>query len=453
MDFVMKKNNILNSLTASIFYLSILFFFIGFNFQDNGRMNGWYPQYLTSLPAVAQLQFLDSLNGYYLGSNQAIYKTTNGGDNWSLFQNLGDTLGIRKFQFLGRDTIILCAAFSILKTTNAGTNWLYYPFPQFSDMIAYDMHAFGIDSIWISGTNVFNAKIYLTTNGGLSWITKFTDTRSQFDKLYFFNRRIGFTCLTTDNGIFKTTNGGDNWFLIPETQFLDINFVDSLTGWKTYGVIKKTTNGGLNWITQYMPSGGIISSSSIIKFSNINKDTIWGSGGEAFTVFSQIRGLIYKTTNGGNIWGYQLPDTHLVRLMGYSHSDFINKNNGWVYMNTSQGGVHTITGGSDTTFYTDIENITQIAPKNFELSQNYPNPFNGETRVDYYLNEKGRVTLKIFDITGKELGTLVNEVQNAGGYGIPVTVELSSGVYFYKLVYINRKGEMQMETKKMIMVK
>jgi len=51
------------------------------------------------------------------------------------------------------------------------------------------------------------------------------------------------------------------------------------------------------------------------------------------------------------------------------------------------------------------------------------------------------------------MATLINEEQNTGGYGIPIAVQLSSGVYFYKLVYINRKGEMQMETKKMVLLK
>jgi hypothetical protein len=63
------------------------------------------------------------------------------------------------------------------------------------------------------------------------------------------------------------------------------------------------------------------------------------------------------------------------------------------------------------------------------------------------------VKLKIFDITGREMATLVNEVQSTGGYGIPVSVQLSSGVYFYKLVYTNKKGELQMDVKKMVVLK
>lgn len=449
----MKQKYFIKKLTDFLFYLSVLFFFIGFNFQDN-RMNGWLPQYLPTIPPVKQLLFLDSLTGYILSGDytgpQYLLKTTNGGDNWSIFQSFTDTVYLIKMQFINRDSIIISSDVALFKSTNGGNSWLYYPFPPFSSMGAYDMWALSMDSIWVAGDNGMNARLYLTTNGGLNWNIKFSDTRSYFDKIYFFNQRIGFTCRSDQNDIFKTTNGGDNWFMISSPGFVEMYFTDSLTGWHSYVSMRKTTNGGLNWTIQTLPSGGIIVGTSMLGFSAINKDTLWGGGGRAYYNW---KGMIYKTTNGGTNWGYQLPDTNIVKLPQYRYSEFVNKNNGWMYMNTTHGGVHTNAGGSDTTFYTDINNITVISPKNFELRQNYPNPFNGASWIDYYLNEKGKVTLKIYDITGKEFGTLVNEVQNTGGYGVPVTVELSSGVYFYKLVYINQKGEMQMNTKKMISIK
>lgn len=450
----MKQKYILEKLSTLLFYLSILTFLIAFNFQDT-KTNGWLPQYLPSVPAVKQLVFLDSLTGYILSGGytgpQYLLKTTNGGNNWSIFQSFGDTVVLDKIQFINRDSIVLCSDFAIFKSTNGGNSWLYYPFPIFSSMGAYDMYAFSMDSIWIAGTNAMNARLYLTTNGGLNWNTKYANSRSYFDKLYFFNRNIGFTCQTTSSDIFKTTNGGDNWFVIPE-QFRDIYFIDSLTGWKSWVTMKKTTNGGLNWITQVMPSGGIISEHSTSEFSNINRDTTWASGGVVYIPAYNKKGIIYKTTNGGNNWGYQLPDTNVVKIAQYQYSEFINKNIGWEY-SYSQGGVHTTVGGSDTTFYTAIKVISNSTPNSFTLKQNYPNPFNNSTIIEYSIKEQGWVKLKIFDIAGREIATLVNEVQGVGTYGVPVAVELSSGVYFYKLFFTNKKGEMQMETKKMLMIK
>ena len=72
-------------------------------------------------------------------------------------------------------------------------------------------------------------------------------------------------------------------------------------------------------------------------------------------------------------------------------------------------------------------------PVSFKLGQNYPNPFNPVTKISYALPKQGFVTLKVYDILGKEVATLVNEVKNAGEYSVEFNAgNLSSGVYFYK---------------------
>jgi len=74
------------------------------------------------------------------------------------------------------------------------------------------------------------------------------------------------------------------------------------------------------------------------------------------------------------------------------------------------------------------------APEKFELSQNYPNPFNPNTIIKYALPQDGNVTLRIYDILGKEVAVLVNDFQKAGNYNINFDAHrLSSGVYIYKL--------------------
>lgn len=88
-------------------------------------------------------------------------------------------------------------------------------------------------------------------------------------------------------------------------------------------------------------------------------------------------------------------------------------------------------------------------PTKFELSQNYPNPFNPSTTINYALPKEGFVTLKIYDITGREVKTLVNEIRKTGFYSITFNVsELSSGIYFYKL----QAGSFN-QTKRMVLIK
>jgi beta-lactamase superfamily II metal-dependent hydrolase len=77
--------------------------------------------------------------------------------------------------------------------------------------------------------------------------------------------------------------------------------------------------------------------------------------------------------------------------------------------------------------------ITEL-PRNFLLEQNSPNPFNPSTTINYQLPVDSRVTLKVFDVLGQEVATLVNEDKKAGRYEVEFNgSKLSSGVYFYRL--------------------
>jgi 1,4-alpha-glucan branching enzyme len=98
---------------------------------------------------------------------------------------------------------------------------------------------------------------------------------------------------------------------------------------------------------------------------------------------------------------------------------------------------------------TDIEEFQDQIVYNFALEQNYPNPFNPTTSIQYSVNSSQYVSLKIYDILGNEVETLVNEVQPAGTYKIGFdAAPFSSGVYFYQL----RQNNLVI-TKKMILVK
>ena len=85
----------------------------------------------------------------------------------------------------------------------------------------------------------------------------------------------------------------------------------------------------------------------------------------------------------------------------------------------------------------------------FELSQNYPNPFNPNTTINYVISERSKVSIKVFDLLGSEVGELVNSEQEAGEYKVDFNASgLTSGIYFYRL-----QTESFTETKKMILMK
>ncbi|MEI7811120.1 MAG: T9SS type A sorting domain-containing protein [Ignavibacteria bacterium] len=95
------------------------------------------------------------------------------------------------------------------------------------------------------------------------------------------------------------------------------------------------------------------------------------------------------------------------------------------------------------------QKTTELTPKSFTLSQNYPNPFNPATTISYQLPEAGMATLKIFNMLGNEICTLVNEFKQAGQYNVTFAAQgLPSGIYVYKL-----SSGRYSETRKLVLMK
>jgi len=99
-------------------------------------------------------------------------------------------------------------------------------------------------------------------------------------------------------------------------------------------------------------------------------------------------------------------------------------------------------------FLVNVSDPVNNIPDVYSLQQNYPNPFNPETRIPYSTPQSGLVTLKVFDVLGKEVVTLVNEVKTAGNHEIRFNASsFPSGVYFYKM----EAGDF-VESKKMVLL-
>lgn len=96
-----------------------------------------------------------------------------------------------------------------------------------------------------------------------------------------------------------------------------------------------------------------------------------------------------------------------------------------------------------------VNQISSSVPSEYSLAQNFPNPFNPETKISFTLPESGNVTLKVFDLSGKEIASIVNGKLSAGKYEFSFNGNgLSSGVYFYRI-----SANQFNETKRMILVK
>jgi photosystem II stability/assembly factor-like uncharacterized protein len=436
----------------SLLILSPLFFATAFQ-SDKLITQGWYQQFFPNLngSAINSITFLDSLTGYAVTSTNSsvqgyIIKTTNGGDNWSIIYTYvppSVNTGFTVIQF-ANDSIGYAASnyFTFFKTTNAGLNWIQLTTPDGAEGMA----VINKDTVLVVVSDGFAGGVYRTTNGGYNWQAMGqTGGTGQPKKIFMVNKDIGFVCQDFQTPRFRrTSNGGFNWIDMTESEFNDMTFIDSIVGWKINGTsIKKTTDGGQNWINQTLPASYSFYGNSIYA---LNKDTIWAVGG-TYNLNGTLYGMIHKTTNGGINWGYQLTDTS-VHIGRYFYINFVNKNCGWA--NSYTGGVHTKVGGNDTTYITSITNQISDIPTDYFLYQNYPNPFNPSTTIKYELKKSGFIRLKVFDINGKEISTLVSKKQNNGMYEVRFDASsLSSGAYFYQLSVNNE----QITTKKMIVMK
>jgi len=269
--------------------------------------------------------------------------------------------------------------------------------------------------------------------------------------------QIGF--LAGENSIFQpllgmTTDSGQNWNFTAfylnnnEGRATGIDFTDMFVGyasarvWDGRGAISKTTNSGNSWITTFFnnPLWGID-----FPISNA------GQGGYAVG----DSGVILKTYDAGTSWQTQQSgSSQRLNKVFFIYLDF------GCAVGDSGIILRTTTGGEPATFVDNDD-----SPVNdFKLSQNYPNPFNPSTKIEFTISQSpllggdgslpasggGRfVTLKVYDVLGNEVITLVNKEKSAGSYEVEFDGNgLTSGVYFYQL-----KAGSFIQTKKMILIK
>ena len=184
------------------------------------------------------------------------------------------------------------------------------------------------------------------------------------------------------------------------------------------------------WVQTNGPFGGTINSLAV-------------SGTNIFA--GTLDGVFLSTDNGSNWIGVNngLSSTVVLSLL-------VSGTN--IFAGTLDGGVFT-SALSD--IITDVKEISNSIPNNFVLSQNYPNPFNPSTIINFSLPKASFVTLKIYDVLGKEVATLVNEELKAGSYKFNFNANnLTSGIYFYRLqVYTPVHAGNFTQTKKMILLR
>jgi len=380
--------------------------------------------------------FINTETGFVAGDGgtyiRRILKTTNGGNNW-IIKHLSSGTVLSKIQFVNNNTGYVVTSLAIVKTINGGENWNVISNPYILSGLFFNDANTG----YFTGRQTTTDKgiIIKTTNGGSTWALQYTSDSTCFlNDVLFVNYNTGFAAGSTIEGfakILKTTNGGNNWSLIyggaGTSGTYNIHFTGPDNGFASgsSGKVISTTNAGINWYEQFLGTTNALSGLTFTTPSN------------GYSI--SLSGHIFKTTNAGINWSLQ-------QLFEPSLSDifFVNTSTGFIV--GSSGKMYKTTNGGSPT---GIEHISNKLPNKYSLYQNYPNPFNPNTIIKFDAAQNSLVVLKIFDISGREVKTLVNGFLKAGTYKIEFDASsLSSGIYYYRLI-----SENYSETKKMIFIK
>jgi photosystem II stability/assembly factor-like uncharacterized protein len=391
------------------------------------RLNSPTDDYLSSV------YFVDSLYGWAAGFSGTIIHTSNGGDDW-IIQDSETENNILDIFFLDRNLgwAISWETFNypfgtyVLKTTDGGVNWHSSTFPEesiFSQCIMF------LDSLngWMGGKPY---PIVRTTDGGISWTEAVIDS-SSFSGLpvydiQFYNSSFGYASggvIDCCGIIWRTTNGGDYWYVIdtpyvaPEPIY-QLHIKDSLN---VLGVGGDFEDLGYGVGTIHTSDGGITWGFEYIGMSGVAWDIDFRTKSEAWSPLGGQQKLIYSLDAGMTWTSVTTPDSAIIFKMIFPDS----LHGFGVGMD---GAIIKYKPDSTTTIFVP----GNLIPQEFVLLQNYPNPFNPTTNIGFRIAEPGFVSLKVFNILGSEIATLVNEELREGNYEINFNAgELSSGIYFY----------------------
>ena len=367
---------------------------------------------------------------------------------------------------------------TIFRSTDLGLTWEELSTPMLGDVA--DIEAFN-GELYIGGFN----GLFKSNDNGVSWnpVGYSTIIDPQVQKLHVHNSYL-FLSDVSSEGLYRTSNGSD-WTFFQNS--LENNFYNSfesynnilITSTYNYGVLISLDNGeiwqefsdGLPLVTYGLaPHINSIYAKDNQLFASVSRFSIWSTPLSpvpvelsSFTAEYSNNSIIlnWQTETEINNRGFEIEKSNLTKKIGWESISFIEGKGTTSEKNNYSFTDKNLSAGKysyrlkqidfDGTFeYSDVVEVDVLLPHEFILEQNYPNPFNPTTLIRFHLPIETKVSVKIYNVLGKEVATLVNETKESGIHDIEFTNngQFSSGIYFYTI-----STESFTDTKKFILLK
>lgn len=367
--------------------------------------------------------FVNTFIGFIAGNNGIILKTTNKGLNW-LSMNSASEKNLHSVYFTDENKGYAVGDSIILKTVNGGISWT-------SQSLSYPMKCVFFINSHVGYIAAYSGTVIKTTNSGENWTASIAlDPAANYTSIFFSDINTGYI-VGLSGRYLKTTDAGIGWVQKPilySKNFYCVQFPNKKTGyitggWVTSMILKSVDEGETFTFLVDEFTGVRLFSSSFIDTNN------------GIAVGRQ--GYIVRTTDGGTNWKQETSGTNNI-LFGVQYLD-----NNTAYAVGDNGTIIT------TAEIIGVNQISSNIPANFSLEQNYPNPFNPSTRVRFAIMKSANVNIKLYNVLGEEVKTVVSRQMTPGIYETELNAaDLPSGIYYYTMTASEFR-----ETKKLILVK
>jgi photosystem II stability/assembly factor-like uncharacterized protein len=358
----------------------------------------------------------------FAGTRDGVYRTDDNGDNWVRLGGASDTTNYGTAWAMCEDDGTIYASLTlyfdaaVYKSKDNGANWIRCGEAGLPSDISF------IKGLVSSGENIVTGTdegIYYSSNGGASWFP--TNLLNLNIPSLATSGNYAYAAVPSGFGVYRSVNNGVTWTLSLQStiDYVEVAALDNYVfAGAFFGGARYSTNYGTTWSA----SSGFPPDASVFALGPVGDGMVLAGTdlGPSWTYASLDNGISYSPYSEGlgeraSVEAFAVNGTYM--FAGTDH------NGVWRRLRPGAVGI----------------DVARNVPEAFNLTQNFPNPFNPSTTIQFTLPETGEASLKIYDVRGHEIRTLLNGTQPAGTRSVIWDGRnhhgelVSSGTYFCRL--------------------